>query len=388
MVLVPGHHCFGVPAALPPGTLESEHAGVAALAIEQASPFPLDHLATGHIASPSGDGLVATAVYRRKLSPEALESWKDAQAVLPDYAAFLCNRDPHGGKVVVLETPLSVTALDFGAAAGSPQRILSRAVQGDSPDATAQAREQVLARVHSGSRTVHRYRLAANPVQQRGTRLRFNWDPQGGAPAVDCEMPERMAWAQDLRDSEESAARRKAAGRERTAVGVCIALAWLLVLLLVGEGLLALGNLWTSSREASLAASASAVQQIESDFEVANRLDAYGASKPMPLELLAYINDLRPRSIYFTRVSFDSPAQMTIDAATANLSDVNEFEAALRRAAGLALVQTGRTNAREGGATFQLILAFRPGFNPAAEEEATPVAPTGAAPPTGLPVEP
>lgn len=385
MVLVPGHDCFGISAPLPPGTLESEHAGIALLAIEQASPFPVEHLATGHIVPGTGGGIVATAVYRRKLAPADLETLTDAQAVLPDYSAFLCARTVPTNAVVVLETPSCVTALDFSGDS-APQRIVSRAVKaGEGSDPAAKAREQVLAKVHAGARTVHRYRLGDVPVQQRGTRLRFNWEPVGPAPAVDCEMPERVAWAQDLRDSEQSAARRKAAGRERAAVGICNVLVLLLVLLLVGEGLLILGGIWISGREGVLAGTAPAVQQIESDFEVSNRLDAYGASKPMPLELLAYINDLRPRSIYFTRASFDSPAQMTIDAATGNLADVNEYEAALKRAPGLALVETRKTAAREGGATFQLILAFRPGFNP----DAGPApAPPATAAPVGVPVEP
>lgn len=385
VVLVPGHHCFGIPAPLPPGTLESEQAGIASLAIEQASPFPIEHLATGHIASAQGDGLVATAVYRRKLAPAELEAWKDAQAVLPDYATFLCGTGSVQGSVVLLETAVCVTALDFGPGGGTPQKIVSRAIAGaDKADAAAHAREQVLSRVEPGNRPVHRYRLGETPVQQRGTRLRFNWEPLAGAPQVECEMPERVAWAQDLRDSDESLARRNAVGRERLFLRICYAVVLLLVLLAAGEGLLILGNVTTSKREAALAASAPAIAQIESDSEVANRLDGYGPAKPMPLELLAYINDLRPRSIYFTRTSFDAPSQMTIDAATANLADVNEYEAALKRAPGLALVETRKTNAREGGATFQLILVFRPGFNPAAEPEAA----RSAAPPAGIPIEP
>jgi hypothetical protein len=385
VVLVPGHHCFGISAPLPPGTLESEHTGVALLAIEQASPFPVEHLATGHIVPEPGDGIVATAVYRRKLAPAELEAWKDAQAVLPDYSTFLCTREIPRGAVVVLETQACVTAVDF-AEGSAPKRIVSRAVAGGGEgDPVATARELVLAKVQAGGRTVHRYRLGEEPVQQRGTRLRFKWDAIGAAPEVGCEMAERTAWAQDLRDSGESAARRKAAGRERLVVRVCNALVLLLVLLLVGEGLLLLGGIWVNGRESALAASAPAVQQIESDFEVSNRLDAYGASKPMPLELLAYINDIRPRSIYFTRTSFDSPAQMTIEAATGNLDDVNAYEAALKRAPGLALVETRRTIAREGGATFQLILAFRAGFNPFSQP--APVAPS-AATPIGVPVEP
>ena len=383
MILVPGHHCFGVTAALPPGTLESEHASIALLAVEQASPFPIEHLATGHIASANGDGLVATAVYRRKLAPAELESWKSAQAVIPDYAAFLCGSGPLKGAVAVLETAACVTALDFGPGGGSPQKIVSRAVAGgDLEDGIAKAREQVLDRVPPGGRPVHRYKLGEDAVEQRGRRLRFNWEALGSSPKVACEMPERMAWAQDLRDSAESAARRRAVARERLAFGVCTALVWMIGLLFVGEVLLALGNYLVGKRETALAATAPAIKKIESDSDIANRLDGYGPSKPVPLELLAYINDLRPKSIYFTRTSFDAPSQMTIDAATGNLDDVNQYVTALKRAPGLALVDTRKTNSREGGATFQLILAFRPGFDPTVEPEAE----GSTAAPEGVPI--
>jgi hypothetical protein len=150
VVLVPGHHCFGISAPLPPGTLESEHSGVALLAIEQASPFPIEHLATGHIVPAPGDGIVATAVYRRKLAPADLELWKETQAVLPEYAAFLCARSIPAGAIVVLETGACVTALEFGNG-GAPQRIVSRAVTSEGgSDPAAQARELVLAKLQSG----------------------------------------------------------------------------------------------------------------------------------------------------------------------------------------------------------------------------------------------
>ena len=55
---------------------------------------------------------------------------------------------------------------------------------------------------------------------------------------------------------------------------------------------------------------------------------------------------------------------MVIEGATSSLAEVNEFEAALKRASALASVEVKNTRAREGGATFQLSLTFRPGFQP------------------------
>ncbi|HEY5551245.1 MAG TPA: hypothetical protein VIK52_05120, partial [Opitutaceae bacterium] len=96
-----------------------------------------------------GEGIVATAVYRRKLAPADLEAWKEAQAVLPDYATFLCAHEIPTGAVVLLETQACVTALDFSGGS-APQRIVSRAVTaGEGGDPVVKARELVLAKVHA-----------------------------------------------------------------------------------------------------------------------------------------------------------------------------------------------------------------------------------------------
>jgi hypothetical protein len=119
-----------------------------------------------------------------------------------------------------------------------------------------------------------------------------------------------------------------------------------------------------AGRQSRIRQQAAAAQRAEADSDIVDRLTGYIDRKPQPLELLAYVNDLRPREIYFTKVSVEGGLQLSIDAATSSLAVVNEFEAALKGAPALASVEVRNTRAREGGGTFQLSLPSAPVSHP------------------------
>ena len=154
------------------------------------------------------------------------------------------------------------------------------------------------------------------------------------------------------------------------------------VLALLGGALLLGGGVLLGQRQAQIDRQAPAARQTELNHGIANRLAAYIDRKPQPLEMLAYLNDLRPRSISYQKVSIENSAQLVIECATATPADVNEYEASLKKAPAIASAEARNIRTRsEGGSTFQLSVAFRPGFSaakaPAAEApvSAGPVAP-------------
>jgi hypothetical protein len=105
--------------------------------------------------------------------------------------------------------------------------------------------------------------------------------------------------------------------------------------------------------------------------------------------MLAYLNDLRPRSISFPKVSIEGSTKIVLEGATPNSADVNEYWAALKKAPAIASAEVRNNATRsEGGATFQLTVIFRPGFNPATKP--VPVAPAAEQPvaPKTVPVQP
>lgn len=364
VLLVPGHHFFTSVAPLPTGTAERELSGLASLALEADSPFAEEQLARGYFARP-GVGLLVFAAVRRKFAAEQ-ESWSQAGFVVPDFATWLARGEACDG-TVVLETAQAVTAMEFAAGATLPRQVVSRPVAADqtSPeDAIAQTRDQVLVRIGS-TRLVRRFRLAETACTLRGGKFEFHWEPQGsgaGRSAQSAVLSSSQLWAMDLREPAFVRTRRRDDQWNRFAWGALVGLGVAAVALVLGEAGLLGAQLANSRRLARVEQQAPAARAAESDSDIVNRLAGYIERKPQPLELLAYVNDLRPRAIYFTKVSIEGGLQMVVDGSTSVLAEINEFEAALRRAPGFASVEVKNIRAREGGGTFQLTLVFRAGF--------------------------
>jgi Tfp pilus assembly protein PilN len=256
------------------------------------------------------------------------------------------------------------SAAEAAPAAEGAARVASVAFDG-----VAVARELVLARIERGGRPLMRYRLADIPCTVKGSRYYFHWEALAGTTAKSVEegafAPVQL-WTMDLRESESLRTKRRDFQWNRLAWGTLVGLGAASALLLLAEVVLLGGQLWLHSRQARIDRQVPLARQAETNQDVVERLSGYIDRKPQPLEQLAYVNDLRPRSIYFTKVSVEAGTQMVIEGATAALAEVNEFEAALTRSGGFASVEVKNTRSREGGGTFQLSLAFRPGAgNPA-----------------------
>ncbi|HLP01604.1 MAG TPA: PilN domain-containing protein, partial [Opitutaceae bacterium] len=192
-------------------------------------------------------------------------------------------------------------------------------------------------------------------------------------------------WAMDLREPEFLRTKRRDFQWNRYAWGALVGLGAAALLLLVGEVGLIGARFANSRRQSLVEKQTTAARAAEANSDIVARLAGYIDRKPQPLELLAYVNDLRPRSIYFTKVSVEGGLQMVVEGSTNVLAEINEFEAALRRAPAFASVEVKNIRAREGGGTFQLTLAFRPGFSLATATSATtpPSQPPAEARPSG-----
>jgi len=375
-ILIAGHHFFTDAVALAPGTAARELPALAALALEQESPFGAEQLAGGRYEAPAGGGLVVFAALRRKFAAQQ-ENWAKAGFVLPDFATWL----PRGTAqpcIVVLETAEAVTALEYAASSALPQRIVSRPVPAEPTGAegVALAREQVLAKIVPGGRRVRRYRLTDTPCTVKGSRYHFHWEALDFVPEKSVEsgaFAPAQLWAMDLREPEFLLTKRRDFRWNRLAWGTLVGLGVAAGCLILAEAGLLGAQVWLRSRQTRIDAQVPAARQAETNHDIVERLSGYIDRKPQPLEQLAYVNDLRPRSIYFTKVSMEAAGQMVIEGSTAALAEVNEFEAALKRSGAFTSVEQKNTRAREGGGTFQLALVFRAGALGTAPGGAPPV---------------
>ena len=95
VVLLPDAHffCRAVPVA--ENATPTEAAAQVELAIEGLAPFPLAQMYHGHFWRPGAKNALVFAAYRKRFTTEQIESWADAEAVLPAFASLLATPIKH-----------------------------------------------------------------------------------------------------------------------------------------------------------------------------------------------------------------------------------------------------------------------------------------------------
>jgi Tfp pilus assembly protein PilN len=119
---------------------------------------------------------------------------------------------------------------------------------------------------------------------------------------------------------------------------------------------LVLANRATQSR---IAAQAPFVEKLETAHGLATRVDELTHKRLRFFEMLAAVNEPRPRSITFTRTGTSGRNGLEIEAQTGSADDVGTYETALRNLAVLEKVEIRDLRARDGVTTFGLTVAFK-----------------------------
>src|ERR1051326_8195866 len=152
VALLPDGSFFTRSLPIAAGATATEVSGQVELALEALSPFPLTQLYYGYYWKPGADRALAFAAYRRRFTTEQTEDWKNAELVLPTFAAVF-GAEVAPATTIVLAAPEGFTAVHWTTGAG-PGQVFFRPL---SPEATdeekARVREDLL-RAVGGSKTV------------------------------------------------------------------------------------------------------------------------------------------------------------------------------------------------------------------------------------------
>ncbi|MEZ5277723.1 MAG: hypothetical protein R3F07_15185 [Opitutaceae bacterium] len=168
-------------------------------------------------------------------------------------------------------------------------------------------------------------------------------------------------WAMDIRDPEFLAGRKQAVRIDTFMWRGVLGVAVLLVILLAGEFLLVGGKISLGIIANLTTRRQGEVERIEERQKIVERLAEFDRSNLIPFEMLRAINTARPRTVYFTRAATEGLSSLIIDAATKNVADVNQYEAALRATPEVLEVEVRNLKPRDDGTTFTLVVTFRPG---------------------------
>ena len=336
---------------------ETPPAGIPAqveLALEGLSPFPVAQLCYGYFCPPGAGRMLVYAAYRRHFTVDDAAEWADADAVLPAFAAWL-GLAPAGPTALLVTGADFVTALGWDGHDAVPAVVAIHPVAPDAPPGERAALQEKLA-----AQLPHLPPPVAVAVPA-GTSSR---DGDEGLEFTDGKLTSRLTTAQldtlDVRDKVALAARRRDRARNlhlwRAFMGCAAALGLAAVLQLGLKG----GRLWLDSRAALAAAQAPAVQDIETKHNLANHIEELSTRRLMPVRMLEIVNEKRPRTIQFLRVTTKGLYVLEIEGQTNATPDVFNYQAALKELPACALVELGQTVDRGGITRFTLTVTFKP----------------------------
>lgn len=377
VALLPDSAFFTRSVAVTAGASPAEAAGQIELALEGLAPFPLSQLYYGWFWRPGAEQALLFAAYRRRFTAEQVAEWDGAELVIPAFAAVLgANVEP--ATTVLLTSPDSVTAVHW-TATGTPAGVLTRTVDAGTPEEDRARLKSELVDSFGGSR--HVIEPAAAPAP----------DPAGSDGDITfrtgeliSKLPATAAAAADVRDKGELTALRAARRRDvvlwRTGVGLAASL----LALGIGELSLVGGRVWQRTREARVAVQRPVVEKIESVDNLTNKIEELATKRLRPIEMLLQLvgenYERQPADIWFTRVSADATRGLNtifIEGRTTNASQVNAYEATLRKLSTIEKVEAPLQAVRGDQAQFTLTATFRAG---AFTEPASPAAPAKPSP--------
>jgi hypothetical protein len=361
------------------GALAADVAAQAELAIESLAPFPVAQLYYGHHWVPGSAHTLVYAAYRKRLTADDVATWPDAEVVLPSFVTVLTKGEaPAPATAMIVPGAVSVTGLYFADAGGVPTSVRVESLIPEATDADrAAAREAVLAAFPEKLKVVD---VEAEP--------QFDADsPQGEfvfrAGALETHFDAVDVAPLDVRDKEELAARRRAHARDvilwRSFLGcaAAIGVAILLEFALVGS------SIWQKQRLALEATQKPVVEAIMTSQALATRIDELSTKRLLPLEMLALVNTVRPRTIQFMRTVTNGLHTLEVEAQTSSSGDIDLMRSALNKLAGCEKAEILDPRSRDGVSTFKMVVTFKPD---AFKEAAVPaVAPTPAPAPAVVP---
>jgi hypothetical protein len=122
------------------------------------------------------------------------------------------------------------------------------------------------------------------------------------------------------------------------------------------------GRLWLKSQQMRKVAQVPMVQKIETEHDLANRIEELSTRRLMPVRMLEIINEpsVRPKTIQFLRTSTKGLYVLEVEGQTSVTQDVSNYQAALKNLPACDRVELGQTTDRGGVTRFTITITFKP----------------------------
>ena len=351
IVLVPGEKFFVRRVPLDPAGDAATQVG---LALEGLSPFPAGQLFHGFRTDSGRTCALVFAAYRRNFTPEETAAWNGAVAVLPDISVWLAAGSVPAAGLWVREHGGRVEAIAWDGRSELPAAVLVRPAAGVERAALiAEARRKAGLPSEAPVKFFQSAVVAVREQRELVVRL-----ATGG---VEARFDAAALGQADVRDKELLTERRRTLRRDTLLWrGFAATLGGLAACVLLEAGLLAAHG-WLRVQQRGIDAQKPVAEQIELAQSLAKRLEQFSAQRLLPFEMLAELQEKRPKSIDYLRISTSGLWRMDIEAQTTNAADLRDFEAGVRKLPSIEHVELRDPRTREGLTTFLLEVTFKPG---------------------------
>lgn len=356
--LLPDQRFFVRVLPVPAGATATDVAMQVDLALETLSPFPPAQLYHGYYWVAGADRVLVFASYRKRFSPEQAAEWKEAELVLPVFAAVLeAAHEPATTLIFPSADGLTAVHWDSGPV---PAAILTRTLAADATDEErTQVRDELL-RAAGGSKAV--IDLTATPeiaVSPDEKTFLFR------AGEFSTQLSAASAASIDVRDKTELAAYRRARARDIGLWRILTGCAAALVFLAFAELAVVGGRaFWLKTQNTKIAAQSPMVSQVMQANEFANRIEELSNKRLLPMEMVTAIGAKEKRGgILFTRIvanTANGVYSLQIDAQTANSADLEVYRLALLKLPTVSEATIPKPRVGPGLTTFTLYVTFKP----------------------------
>jgi hypothetical protein len=354
VVLLADAHFFCRAVPVHENATPAEAAAQVELALEALSPFPPAQMYHGHFWRPGAKHACVFAAYRKRFTNEQIESWADAEAVLPMFAAMLGAPIKHL-TTLLLWSEKGLTAINWNDVNDAPVSVIARELPPEPTEADRAALRAAVLLESGGPRTV--VEPATAPVYDataRGDEFVFRCDP------LTVAFTREQLDVLDVRDKEELAARRRSRSRDlllwRVLMGcaAAIALAASLDVALIG------GRLWQKGRMMRVELQEPVVAKILMAKNLSTRIDELSTRRMRPFEMISMVAEKKPASVTFVSATVTNLYTLDVEAQAATSTDLDAFRSALNSNPGFASVEFKGNRLQNGLTTFRVVVTFRP----------------------------
>lgn len=357
LLLLPNPVFFSQCVSIPEGITEEDYDSFSEITLEDLAPFPVESLAWGYASE--GNTLLIYATPK-----ERLKAYDHADTAFHVFPAFLCLR---GHKVSTpsvaflrLENTLSAVSLSPESTLPSPLRGIDLG-EDATDEAFFEARERLAQQYAQEGTTLCEGILKvedASALSEGSVVFTLSCQadpgalPEGLHPHI-LEAGESL-WQADIRDAMAKYAFKKSrelSKRLWLSLKIATGAAALIMFL---EIVSAISGWVANARENTITTQTPEIARIENSQQLLDKLNQFYNEELKPFDLLDLLNEVRPRSIYFTSVTSENFNEIEVRGLASDVEEVNAYTTTLEKLPQLLSVELADILTRQGKVNFTL----------------------------------